>query len=358
NDVLLARGYGFADYKKQLPLDAHTPFRLASVSKPITATAALMLVERGSLDILQPVSHYLESFPYENITVEMLLCHRSGLPNYMHFAPKYLRGKKPTTFTNDDLLEMIVKHKPGLSFRPDTRFQYSNTNYALLVNIVEKVSGEPFAQFLQTNVFDPMQMHSAYVLNAAPCPDNAACAYRSGFVKYGDDYLDGVVGDKGICGSITDLYKFHLGLERGLLLTEQTQKEAYAPRSFERDGQRNYGYGWRLKYPDSGDTVIFHNGWYHGFNNVFYRRPSDNTVIIVLSNKLNMGVYKIDKLLGILDGKEQSWDTEESEAEAMSTKPAKRPVIKNASTTYKNAAKKSKPVTKKQPAKKKTTKSS
>ena len=346
DDILLARGYGYADYGKKKPLDAHTSFRLASVSKPITATAALMLFDDGKLDLQKPVSDYLPGFPYEKITVEMLLCHRSGLPNYMYFVGDYLKGRKIKVLSNDDVLNMIVRHKPSLTFKPGRRFQYSNTNYALLVNIIEKQSGMPFGKFLQENIFTPMQMRDSYLLTDNACTDNVACAYTYGYERINDDYLDGVVGDKGICCSVTDLYKFHLGLERNLLLKPETKDMAYTPRSFEKKGARNYGYGWRMKKQDNGTNVIFHNGWWHGFNNVYYRRPADSTVVIVLSNKLNMGVYKIDKLLGILDGKEQSWDTEESEIAA---KPVRQ------KQSLKKTAKKS---TAKSTAKKATAKTS
>jgi CubicO group peptidase (beta-lactamase class C family) len=283
-EILLARGYGYADYRKNKQLDAHTSFRLASVSKPITATAALMLYDRGDLELQKKVSDYLPGFPYDNITVEMLLCHRSGLPNYMYFVGDYIKGRKPSVITNDDVLQMLIRHKPSLKFNPGKRFQYSNTNYSLLVNIIEKVTGVPYAEFLQENIFMPMHMQDSYLVTGKACTNNVACAYTHGFAKINDDYLDGVVGDKGICCSVTDLYKFHLGLERGLLLKPETKKMAYEPRSFEKKGKNNYGYGWRMKMPEHGDTVIYHNGWWHGYNTLFYRRMADSTVVIVLSN--------------------------------------------------------------------------
>jgi len=327
SDVVFSRGYGYANYRDKKELNEHTAFRLASTSKPITATAALMLYDRGQLDLQKPVSDYLTGFPYQNITVEMLLCHRSGLPNYMYFAGDYLKGTRPSVVTNDDVLQMLVQHKPTLKFKPGTHFQYSNTNYSLLASIIEKQSGMPFGKFLQDNIFGPMQMTDSYLLTDKACTDNVACAYTYGFDPIGDDYLDGVVGDKGICASAIDLYKFHLGLERGLLLKPATKKMAYAPRSFEKAGDRNYGYGWRMKM-EPNDTVIYHNGWWHGYNNVFYRRPSDSTVVIVLSNKLNMGVYKIDPLLSILDGKEQTFGSDDNENTEAKPVNAAQPVAK------------------------------
>src|SRR5205085_2605716 len=102
--------------------------------------------------------------PYKNITVEMLLCHRSGLPNYMYFAGDYLRGTQHSVINNNDVLRMLIDHRPALKFTPGKRFQYSNTNYSLLATIIEKQSGEPFGKFLQDNIFTPMQMTDSYLL--------------------------------------------------------------------------------------------------------------------------------------------------------------------------------------------------
>ena len=131
---------------------------------------------------------------------------------------------------------------------------------------------------------------------------------------------------------------------------------AYEPRSFEKKGKRNYGYGWRTKMND-GDTIIYHNGWWHGFNNVFYRRPSDSTVVIVLSNKLNMGVYRIDKLLNILDGNEKTFDGDDNDSDDdVVAKPVKQKSIsKTVSSSKKYAAKK--PTTKKYSTRSSATKS-
>lgn len=309
--ILLQKGYGVSNIKTKESLNLHTSFQLASVSKPITATAALMLWERGELDIKEKVSKYINGFPYNDITVEMLLCHRSGLPNYMHFCDEYVRDKTSRLTNNDDIIEILRKDKPALSFKPGKKFAYSNTNYCLLASIIEKVSGKSFAIFLKDEIFTPLKMNDSYVITEKPNRDNVARAYTHGFAALPEDYLDGVVGDKGICSSVSDLYKFHLGLEKGLLLKKETLAEAYSPRSFEKKGEKNYGYGWRMKKQPGGEYLIYHNGWWRGFNTLFFRRLSDGTVVIILNNKLNKGIYRITPILEILDGIKTDFDTED-----------------------------------------------
>ncbi len=311
NKILLQKGYGVSDYKTKEPLNMHTSFQLASVSKPITATAVLMLWERNQLDIKDKVSEHIEGFPYDEITIEMLLSHRSGLSNYMYFCDEYVSDKTSRLTNNDDIIELLIKYKPSLRFNPGKRFMYSNTNYCLLASIVEKVTGKSFSEYVKQEIFTPLQMNDSYVITDKPQRDNIAKAYTHGFATLPEDYLDGVIGDKGICASVNDLYKFHVGLEQGLLLKKETLAEAYSPRSFEKKGEKNYGYGWRMKKQTAGDYIIYHNGWWRGFNTLFFRRLSDNTVVIILNNKLNKGIYRITPILEILDGMKSEFDTED-----------------------------------------------
>jgi CubicO group peptidase (beta-lactamase class C family) len=192
---------------------------------------------------------------------------------------------------------------------------YSNTNYCLLASIVEKVSGKSFSEYLKQEIFSPLQMNDSYVLTDKPKIENVAKAYTHGFAALDQDYLDGVVGDKGICASVADLYKFHLALKQGVLLKKETLAEAYKPRSFEKKGDKNYGYGWRMKKQDAGDYIIYHNGWWRGFNTLFFRRLSDNTVVIILNNKLNKGIYRITPILEILDGMKSEFDSEDERSQ-------------------------------------------
>jgi CubicO group peptidase (beta-lactamase class C family) len=324
NQIILQKGYGYADYRNKSLIDKHTSFQLASVSKPITATAILILWEREQLKIKDKVSKYISGFPYEDLTIDMLLCHRSGLPNYMYFCDEYVTDKTGGKVTNEDIISLLIRHRPSLMFTPGKRFMYSNTNYCLLASIVEKVSGQSFSEFLRKELFEPLHMTDSYLLTDKAPVDNKALAYTHGFARLGEDYLDGVVGDKGICSSVSDLYKFHQGLENGLILKKETLTEAYKPRSFEKKGEKNYGYGWRMKKQSASDFIIYHNGWWRGFNTLFFRRLKDNTVVIILNNKLNKSIYRITPILEILDGSGSEFDSEDERVNVSMIKAAKK----------------------------------
>jgi CubicO group peptidase (beta-lactamase class C family) len=151
---------------KNGPVDEHTAFHLASVSKTFTGMAVLKLWEQGKLDINDEVSKYLPEFPFAGITIKMLLSQRSGLHNYVHYVQTPHGWDRKTFFTNQDLLKYMIAHKTEVQGPPPGKhFEYCNTNYALLALIIEKASGVPYNQYLSKTFFEPLQMNDTYVFD-------------------------------------------------------------------------------------------------------------------------------------------------------------------------------------------------
>ena len=146
-------------------LDSASSFHLASVSKTFTGMAVLKLWEEGKLGLGDDITTYLTGFPYQGVTVRSLLNHRSGLPNYVHFMEQNGWDQKKTV-TNQDVLNFMIEKKGKLDVgRPNRGFNYSNTNYALLALIVEKVSGKQFGQYLQETFFTPLKMNNTFLFS-------------------------------------------------------------------------------------------------------------------------------------------------------------------------------------------------
>ncbi len=290
--VLYERYFGAANREAKAPLDQDASVQLASITKTFTGAAILYLYQHKYLNIDDPVSHYLPSFPYEGITLRMMLNHRSGLPEYLHWVPQYVKNRS-TPIYNKQVLSLMAKHKPPLQFRPDTRFKYCNTNYAMLASVIEAVSGMPYKQFMEHYIFEPLGLNHTFVFDPADgLPDAATISYKYNWTRDPVMFADGVYGDKGIYSTVQDLYRWDQSFYQNKLLDNETMELAYGPCSFEKPGVRNYGLGWRmLCYPD-GYKVIYHNGWWHGNNTCFYRFIKDNFTIIVLGNKYNKGIYK------------------------------------------------------------------
>jgi len=295
--VLYERYFGQARKETGIPLESNSAIQLASISKTFTGAAALYLHQHNYLNIEDPVSTYIPGFPYPNITVKMLLNHRSGLSEYQKWDKRYVKNAN-VPMSNEQIVNVLVKQKPPLESRPDTRFKYCNTNYALLASIIEKVTEMKYEDFMQRYIFEPLGMNNTFVYRAPKAlPGHASYNYRFNWARWPDNFADGVVGDKGIFSTVRDMYRWDQSFYEGKLLNNETLELAYGPCSFEKPGVKNYGLGWRMLCYPSGNKVIYHNGWWHGNNTLFYRFIKDNLTFIVLGNKYNNGIYRQAKVL-------------------------------------------------------------
>jgi len=299
--VIFTKTLGISDKRTKEPLTDSSMFQLASVSKVITATAVLMLHERQMLDIEKPFSHYFPDFPYAGVTVKHLLNHRSGLPNYLYV----LNGKFYTPnyqMTNQDMYNYLVAKNPRRYTRPDYRFNYSNTNYALLGLLVEKVSGKSFQRFLKEELFLPLGMkHTATIRDINLNDPKTTKAYDTRWRPVQFDASDYVLGDKSVYSTTRDLYLFSEALYNNKVIKPETQKLAYTAYSREQR-VKNYGLGWRMKdFNDPVKKEVYHNGWWHGYRSSFHRRLKDTLTVVILSNQLNHAAYQTQKVYEIID---------------------------------------------------------
>jgi len=307
--IIFKKVAGFSNIKTNDPLKLNSAFQLSSTSKTLTAAAILLLKDQGKITLDDNVQKFFPQFPYSNITIKLLLTHRSGLNNYLYFAEPLCdafncyNGKK---FDNNVLMQIIETLKPHVYAPPNRKFEYCNTNYAILASIVEKVSNSNFADFMDQQIFQPLGMKNTWVHNLKY--DTLHTDLTIGHLASGqiekEIFADDVIGDKGIYSTVEDLFKWDQALYTEKILRKGTIEEAFKGYSNEHKGARNYGFGWRLI--DDGkkeDKVVYHNGWWHGYNSTFFRRPSDQTTIIILSNKSNMSSYHIDDILSIINKK-------------------------------------------------------
>ena len=309
---------------KKDSITPNTPFHLASVSKTFTAMAALKLAEEGRLSIDDTISKYLDSFPVPGVTIKTLMNHRSGLPNYVHYMEE-LGWDKRQPVTNQAVLDFIIqRHKEIQIGKPDRRFSYSNTNYALLALVIEKVSGMSFPQYMKKAFFDPLDMQDSYVFTMADSARSLPSYFNNGR-QYAFDFLDQVYGDKNIYSTARDLLKWDQALQNGLF-TKETIDAAYSPYSFEKPGINNYGLGWRMFVLKNGKKFIYHNGWWHGYRTAFYRLVEENVAIIALSNNDYKRVYSAKKIADIFGRYFNREEERHSNAITGNTRPATSPV--------------------------------
>ena len=300
NQVIMEYAHGYADYKRKLKIGIQSPFQLASVSKSFTATSILILKEEGKLDFEDNVLKYIPEFPYDNISLKQLLQHTSGLQNYMYLVDNYWRND--TLISNEDVLDLLIEYKLPLNNRPGRRFLYSNTGYAMLALIVERVSEESFGDFVKENIFDPIRMSHTFTFNRSILDtlNTRVVGYkrrRGRLYRYNYEPNDMVLGDKSVFSTVNDLFLYQKALNSFRIVGKETLDEAYTKGVSSRYNRHfNYGYGWRLK-EDKDKDLVYHNGLWHGFSSTLTRdMNSDVTVILLNNTTASISAIKMDLL--------------------------------------------------------------
>ncbi len=290
--IIFKKAYGYRNVRRRRhPLQTDDAFQLASGSKMFSAMAIMILKHEGKVNYDTDIRRYLPGFPYPGVTLRLLMNHRSGLPRYMSLAQKEWKNKRKP-MDNDAMLHLLETYHPDRYFAPNTGFHYCNTNYALLANIVEAVTGMHFEDFIKQKIFKPLRMDSSFVYNMRGLKrvplyieKGVPGYYRKGWRwrEMTDDYLNAVLGDKNVYCSVEDLYKFDRSLDEFTLLPDSVIREAFVPGSphyWRRHD--NYGFGWRIR--GSIDSTVYHFGWWKGFRSFNIRDMKHHKTLIVLTN--------------------------------------------------------------------------
>jgi CubicO group peptidase (beta-lactamase class C family) len=301
--IIYEGAFGWANHLTRDSLKLESKFELASVSKTMTGTAIMMLWEQGKLKLDQDVRDFFPNFPYEGVTIRLLLTHRSGMMNYVYFVDGLYRSQhldQKKGITNKAVMDLIAQYKPAPFNKPNVRFLYNNSNYMVLGSIIEKVTGVPYSQFMQENMFKPAGMtHTAVYSKAVydKIPVDVVGHDRNSWrYSVAQNFLDGPVGDKGIYSTIGDLYLFDQALKAGRLLKPATQDSAYVAHVQPLNhGHFSYGYGWRI-FEGTNQKVVYHTGWWHGFRHIFLRDLKNDVTIVLLGNLVNGSLLHLDDL--------------------------------------------------------------
>lgn len=276
--TLIDQGYGSADLEWNIPNSPSTKFRLGSITKQFTAASILLLQERGKLSIDDPVSKYMPDAPaaWSKITIYNVLTHTSGIPSFTGFSDYRTTEWKDTTPTE---LVARFRDKP-LDFEPGSKFFYSNSGYVLLGYLIEKISGQSYADFLQKNIFTPLNMQDTGIdSNAAILPQRAQGYRRTPHGIEHDGYISMTIPfSAGALYSTTgDLLKWEQGLFGGKVLRPESLAKMTTP--FKSD----YAFGLVVRTVN-GHKLVTHGGGIEGFNTSLNNYPDDKLTIVVLGN--------------------------------------------------------------------------
>jgi CubicO group peptidase (beta-lactamase class C family) len=281
--VRFEASFGFADVENEVRAKPETVYRLASVSKPVTATAVMKLAEDGRLDLDAPVSRYCVDFPEKPwpLTSRQLLYHKGGV---RHYRPGELPNTRRATSLTDGLA--LFKDDP-LAFEPGTRVLYSTYGYTVLGCVASVAAGRPFLAVLQENVFKPAGMTTTRFDDVRELIPGRAQGYiRDGYGRLLNSALADMtlkVPGAGLCGTAPDMARFGAALLAGRLVSRKTLREMLTLQKT-RDGQVTaFGLGLSVG-TRGGRTEAWHTGGHQRVSTVLYLRPDDGVVVAILTN--------------------------------------------------------------------------
>lgn len=295
--IIYEKYEGYTNFRTKDSITSSTPLHIASVSKVLTATAVLKLVNAKRIELDQKVNTILKEFPFPDVTIRTLLNHRSGMRNYAYFTDRDKNiWDRHNILTNQDILTIMATKNIGLESKTDTRFAYCNTNYAMLALIIEKVTKRSYKDAMNTIIFKPLGMKNTFVFDYEKDKDKIVPSYKANRVEIGKDYLDAVYGDKNIYSTPRDLLKFDRARNSRTFLEPKLLSQVYKGYSNEREGKKNYGLGIRMINWETGQNFYFHNGWWHGNTSAYVTLQKEQVTMIALSNKFTRQTYNIRKL--------------------------------------------------------------
>lgn len=290
--------FGLANEEDSIGLSLESVFELASVSKQFTAMGIVQLQQEGKLAFEDDFTAYIpELVAYEGITIQQLLTHTSGLPDYMELAENH--WDKTKIATNDDIIKLFQNHQPDIVFEPGESWEYSNTGYLLLGTIIERVSGKAFGEYLKETIFDPLGMENTIVYRRRYAPQTME-NYAEGYI-YSDMaqrkilpdelgksfyvvYLDGIVGDGMVNSTLHDLLRWDRALYENILVNEQEKEKIFSSYQTNDGTETDYGFGWMIEESDKYHSIVHHSGGWAGYRTYIERHLDNDKTIIILQN--------------------------------------------------------------------------
>lgn len=283
--IVHQNGYGLVDIAQEIPITPETIFHLGSVGKQFTAMGVLILVDRGDVDLDAPISTYIPELDGldSEVTVRRLLLHTSGVMGYDDSDEIYeALLDLSSSPENDDLLKAIAQFQAMLS-EPGDVFHYSNTGYDLLGALIERVSGQTYAHFMDTHLFAPLGMIHTFALpNDRRFGDDVAQSYDSSG-PYEPDALDNLNGSGSIYATVGDLYLYDRALYTEKLVNRDLLEQMFTSGQLNHGQKTNYGFGVEVATHE-GYAYSGHQGSWLGFDAYYLRFPGEKLSVVVLLN--------------------------------------------------------------------------
>ncbi len=298
--IVYSEGFGFADLEERVPAWPTTKFRIGSISKPLTATALMQLVEAGKVDLDAPVQKYVPSFPEKEvpITVRMVAGHLAGIRHY-NGDEFYIKQHY------ENVLESLkIFENDPLVAPPGTKFSYSSYGYNLLSAVIESAAGEPFLTYMQEHVFTPLGL-----VHATADQNTKIIEQRSRFyelAKTGQEenapYVDNSYkwAGGGFLSTAEDLVRFGSSMLQPGFLKEETLQTMFTPQKTKAGEPIEYGIGWFVHKSHTGKLVYEHSGGSVGGTSQLIVYPESHVVVALVTN-LSGGTWKKEEVEAVAE---------------------------------------------------------
>ena len=300
--VIYKKAFGLANIGWETPNTMDTKFRLASMTKQFTSMLVLQMVEKGKMKLDAKITDYIPEYPKPHgdiITIHHLLSHTSGMPHYggiPGFFPKLSRQP----YTSEEYMKLFWDL--DLLSETGSQFSYSSFGYYLLGYMLERLTGETYAQLLHDRIFEPLGMNNSTLDDDKSIVKNRASGYRrtlTGFENTSFRDMSTAKATGGILSTVEDLYLWDQALYTDKLLSEKYRDLLFKP------NLGNYGYGWNIRKVPAGEnmetTLVSHSGGISGFNSLIYRFVEDNHMIVMFKNIRNtVGLGQIMQKIGLI----------------------------------------------------------
>jgi len=294
--TIYEKGFGMADKELNIPNTGETQFRIGSTSKPFTSMLIMQLANENKLSVNDTIGKFLPGFIHGNLTIQQLLTHQSGIPNFTD-NPNYFIKIVARKYSADELVFQFCSD--SLNFPAGTQFEYSNSNYVILADIAEKITGKSYSDILAQKIFIPLGMKNSFFVSGAK-----GNRLAKGYINDQPEILypvENVTGAGGITSTAEDLLIWSNALDSNRLLPKEKMNELFLPRVEWKEWDAYYGYGWmidrNLFQVSKKQTVLYHPGTEFGFFDMLVLQPGRGVVVILLNNTGDFPRFDITDLI-------------------------------------------------------------
>lgn len=308
-DVIFHKSFGYKDFESKTSFAQNSLFEIASITKPFTALAIAKLVSDSKIGYSDLVKTYIPELPYESITIEQLINHTSGLPDYAQVL--YPNWDYNKIADNNDLMQIMIEKKPKLLSRPGKEWKYSNIGYVMLTIIIERVSGKSYPEYVQEEIFNPLGMVNTIIpdYNEALKLDSYVDDYVYNFGN--DKYLDpknfpsfdngtftaNMYGASGICTNAIDLLKFTDIFKSQTIVSDSIFNSYLKPQNIKTPMSDDFTKGWFYSRDSILGPSYFFVGGFAGYRSLVQYFSKSQTTIVILSNIYTTPVWDIKRMV-------------------------------------------------------------